>query len=140
MPAISDPSGDPRKQKPVAKSPDDVAFGDRAESRCRDYEEKCACDDHCLCRQRPDPAWNTTCRGDLPPLAEPSSEPSQNVSEAKALHGVFAHNGVTLCIREQKSKNDKDDCGLSPKRLDELRPKTDYEVFTDIHPERDLRP
>ena len=90
---------------------------------------------HRLCRQRPHAFRDTTDSGCLPPLADPSSEPPQNVTAAKTFNRVFARHSVALCTREQNSKNDDNDCGLSPKRLDELRPKTDGEVSREKQPE-----
>lgn len=140
LPATSDPSGNPREQESAAKGPDDMVAGARADSRCGHHQKKCTYNDHCLSRERPDPASDTTNRGGLPSLAEPSGEPPQNVSVAKALHGVFARHSATFCRREQKSKYEEDDCGLSPKRPGELRPKTDYDISSDKQPERDRRP
>jgi len=128
QPATFDPSGSPREQKPIVNSPDNMVLCVRADSTCRDHEDKHAYNDHRLCRQRPHAVRDTTDSGCLPPLADPPSETPQNVSATKTFNGVFVRHSTALCTREQNSKNDDNDCGLSPKRLDELRPKTEGEV------------
>jgi hypothetical protein len=46
--AISVPSSDPREQKPIAKGPDEVVLGARADSCYRDDQGNQAHNDHCL--------------------------------------------------------------------------------------------
>jgi hypothetical protein len=58
VPAISDPTSNPREQKPVAKGPYDVVFGAGADSSYGDQYQY-AYNDHHLCRQRLDVAEGT---------------------------------------------------------------------------------
>jgi hypothetical protein len=105
LPAISVPSSDPREQKPVAKGPDDVVLGARADSRYGDHEDKYAHNDHRLCRQRPDVARGTADRRGLPLFAEPSGKPSENVAETTGLCWVPARNSMVLRVYQHNGEN-----------------------------------
>ncbi len=132
--SVSEPSSAPREQEPVAKGPDEVALGVRTDSPRGDHEDKHAYNDRCLCRQRPDAVRYTTDRGGLPPPAEPSGEPPEDVAETGALNQALAGNGMAPRVHEQNRQNQDDDCGLSPKRPGDLRPKTEYEIPSDKQP------
>ena len=105
------------------------ATRDMAITRTRTLTTIVACDGNELM-----PLWARLPEEVSPQFAEPSSEPPQNVTAAKTFDGVLARHSMALCIHQQNSENNNDDCGLSPKRPGELRPKADREIFSEKQP------
>jgi hypothetical protein len=71
-------------------------------------------------------------------LLLPAGEELWVIERAETLDRVRVLAGMALRVGEQNGKDDKDDCGLTPKRLGELRAEIDCKVSSDEQPERGL--
>jgi hypothetical protein len=111
----------------------------RMDWRGGEHGKKSARESGGLSRERPDIARDATDRTSLPKLAEPSGEPSERLTVAETSRNpgfVRVLAGMALRVGEQNGKDAKDDCGLTPKHLGELRAETDRKVSSDEQSER----